>query len=70
MTWYVTSKTEYLGSPQGTGPGLQGDHRPPLPAMALVRVVALVEDCAKVEIEATAVIPSKGCRAPRERGAA
>ena len=27
------------------------------PAMALVQVVALVEDRAKVEIEATAVIP-------------
>lgn len=57
MTWYVTSKTEYLGSLKELGRAYKeiiGRH---YPAMALVQVVALVEDRAKVEIEATAVIP-------------
>ncbi len=57
MTWYVTSKAEYLGSLKDLGRAYKeiiGRH---YPAMALVQVVALVEDRAKVEIEATAVIP-------------
>ncbi len=57
MTWYVTSKAEYLGSLKELGRAYKeiiGRH---YPAMALVQVVALVEDRAKVEIEATAVIP-------------
>lgn len=57
LTWYVTSKAEYLGSLKELGRAYKeiiGRH---YPAMALVQVVALVEDRAKVEIEATAVIP-------------
>ncbi len=57
LTWYVTSKTEYLSNLKGLGAAYKeiiGRH---YPAMALVQVVALVEDRAKVEIEATAVIP-------------
>ena len=57
LTWYVTDKTEYLGSLKELGRAYKeiiGRH---YPAMALVQVVALVEDRAKVEIEATAVIP-------------
>ena len=57
LTWYVTSKDEYLGSLKELGRAYKeiiGRH---FPAMALVQVVALVEDRAKVEIEATAVIP-------------
>lgn len=57
LTWYVTSKTEYLANLKGLGAAYKeiiGRH---YPAMALVQVVALVEDRAKVEIEATAVIP-------------
>lgn len=57
MTWYVTSKAEYLGSLKELSRAYKeiiGRH---YPAMALVQVVALVEDRAKVEIEATAVIP-------------
>ena len=57
LTWYVTSKTEYLASLKEVGRAYReviGRH---YPAMALVQVVALVEDRAKVEIEATAVIP-------------
>jgi enamine deaminase RidA (YjgF/YER057c/UK114 family) len=57
LTWYVTDKREYLASLKDLGrvyKAVIGRH---YPAMALVQVVALVEDRAKVEIEATAVIP-------------
>lgn len=57
LTWYVTDKRAYLGSLAEIGAAYRriiGRH---YPAMALVQVVALVEDRAKVEIEATAVIP-------------
>ena len=54
LTWYVTDKREYLSCQKELGAAYQrviGRH---FPAMALVQVVALVEDRAKVEIEATA----------------
>ena len=57
LTWYVTDKREYLGSLKEIGRAYReviGSH---YPAMALVQVVALVEDRAKVEIEGTAIIP-------------
>ncbi len=57
LTWYVTDKRDYLASLAEVGAAYRriiGRH---YPAMALVQVVALVEDRAKVEIEATAVIP-------------
>lgn len=57
LTWYVTDKQAYLDNLPGIGAAyreLCGRH---YPAMALLQVVALVEDRAQVEIEATAVIP-------------
>lgn len=57
LTWYVTDKHDYLGNLRALGAAYReiiGRH---YPAMALVQVVALVEDRAKVEIEATAVVP-------------
>lgn len=57
LTWYVTSKQEYLDSLRGIGRAYRETLGKHFPAMALVQVVALVEDRAKVEIEATAVIP-------------
>ena len=57
LTWYVTSKAEYLAGLKELGRAYKeiiGRH---YPAMALVQVVALVEDRALVEIEATAVVP-------------
>ncbi len=57
LTVYVTDKKEYLASLKDCGTAwkrLLGKH---YPAMALVQVVALVEDWAKVEIEGTAVLP-------------
>ena len=56
-TWYVTSKTEYLANLREIGEAyrtVMGRH---YPAMAMVQVAALMEDAAKVEIEATAVLP-------------
>jgi len=57
LTWYVTSRHEYLASAREIGGvyrELMGGH---YPAMAVVEVSALVEARAKVEIEATAVVP-------------
>ncbi|MEX3810796.1 RidA family protein [Paraburkholderia sp. BR13439] len=57
LTWYVTDKREYLASLKDIGRvfrELIGDYDI---AMSAVQVVALMEDRAKVEIEATAVIP-------------
>ena len=59
LTWYVTDRAEYLASARDIGAvyrELMGGH---YPAMAVVQVVALVEAQAKVEIEATAVVPPK-----------
>ena len=57
LTWYVTSKREYLDNLRDVGRAYRETIGKHFPAMALVQVVALVEDRAKVEIEATAVIP-------------
>ena len=59
MTWYITDKQAYLGAIKDVGAAyreLVGKH---YPAMAVVQVVALVEDLALVEIETTAVLPEK-----------
>mgnify|MGYP002622509850 CR=1 FL=1 len=57
LTWYVTDKREYLANLRGLGQAYRSVIGRHVPAMAVVQVVALVEDRAKVEIEATAVIP-------------
>ena len=57
MTWYVTSKKEYLSDLRELGRIYRKHLGKNFPGMAVVQVVALVEDRAKVEIEATAVIP-------------
>ena len=57
MTWYVTDKREYLAAGKEIGAAyreLIGSYNA---AMSAVEVSALMEDRAKVEIEATAVIP-------------
>jgi len=61
LTWYVTDKGEYLTRLKEVGLAYRrviGRH---FPAMTLVQVVALVAERAKVEIEATAVIPTPEC---------
>jgi enamine deaminase RidA (YjgF/YER057c/UK114 family) len=57
LTWYVTDKRDYLASLRELGAAYRDIIGRHYPAMALVQVVALVEDRAKVEIEATAVVP-------------
>ena len=57
LTWYVTSKREYLASYKSIGGIYRELMGPHYPAMTAIEVTALVEDEAKVEIEATAVIP-------------
>jgi enamine deaminase RidA (YjgF/YER057c/UK114 family) len=57
LTWYVVDMDEYLANLKELGQAYReilGSH---YPAMALVQVVRLVEKNARVEIEATAVVP-------------
>ncbi|MBX9698167.1 MAG: RidA family protein [Acetobacteraceae bacterium] len=57
LTWYVTDIAEYRASLRDLGPiyrAVMGRH---FPAMTLVAVAALVEPAARVEIEATAILP-------------
>jgi enamine deaminase RidA (YjgF/YER057c/UK114 family) len=56
LTIYVTDKREYLSALKALGPIWRKHLGRHYPAMALVEVTALVEDAAKVEIEATAVL--------------
>ena len=57
MTWYVVSKKDYLANLKGIGEAYRAVMGKHYPAMAMVQVVALIEDEAQVEIEATAVLP-------------
>jgi len=57
LTWYVLDRKEYLAALQEVGAAyreLMGRH---YPTMAVVQVSGLVEDEARLEIEATAVVP-------------
>ena len=57
MTWYITSRTEYLAEVKEIGRiwrEVMGKH---YPAMAVIEISALIESAAKVEIETTAVVP-------------
>ncbi len=64
LTWYVLDKQEYLNSMMQVGLAyrqLMGRH---YPTMAVVQVGALVESEARLEIEATAVVPVPAAAAP------
>jgi enamine deaminase RidA (YjgF/YER057c/UK114 family) len=57
LTWFVTNLDEYRAELKDIGASYRdviGRHYPP---MSVVQVVALVQQGAKVEIEATAVVP-------------
>ncbi|MBV8373464.1 MAG: RidA family protein [Candidatus Eremiobacteraeota bacterium] len=57
LTWYILDKQEYRAALGALGRGYReilGDH---YPAMALVQVADLLEEGARVEIEATAILP-------------
>jgi enamine deaminase RidA (YjgF/YER057c/UK114 family) len=59
LTWYVTDKREYAARLKDVGEAYRsviGRHFPP---MTLVEVSGLMEDAAKVEIEATAVLSER-----------
>jgi enamine deaminase RidA (YjgF/YER057c/UK114 family) len=57
MTWYVVDKREYVASYAALGAAYRDVVGRHFPAMTAVEVKALIEDRARVEIEATAVIP-------------
>ncbi len=60
LTWYVLDRQEYLGALKDVGAAyreLIGRH---YPVMAVLQVGGLVESAARLEIEATAVIPDAG----------
>jgi enamine deaminase RidA (YjgF/YER057c/UK114 family) len=60
LTWFITSRDDYLAQVKEIGAAYRevlGRH---FPVMSVVQVSGLVEAAAKVEIEATAVIPDSG----------
>ena len=57
MTWYVTDKREYVAAYKTIGEAYRAVMGRHFPAMTAIEVAALIEGRAKVEIEATAVIP-------------
>jgi enamine deaminase RidA (YjgF/YER057c/UK114 family) len=61
LTWYVTSRDEYYEQLSDIGAGYRAVMGRNFPTMSVVQVVALMEKEARVEIEATAVLPE-----PRE----
>ena len=57
MTWFITDKKEYLASLKSLGQIYREEMGNHYPVMSVVEVNDLLEERAKVEIEATAVIP-------------
>jgi enamine deaminase RidA (YjgF/YER057c/UK114 family) len=57
LTWYLTSRDEYLADLDNIGAAYRDVMGKNFPVMSVVQVVALMEAQAKVEIEATAVVP-------------
>ena len=57
MTWFLTSREEYLANLRPIGAAWRATMGRHYPAMAAVQVVALMEERAKVEIQAVAVVP-------------
>ena len=57
LSWFVLDKQEYLSRLHELGAAYRSVMGKHFPAMTLVQVGALVEDKARLEIEATAVVP-------------
>ena len=57
LTWYITSRDQYLAAGSAIGLAYRAAMGSHYPAMSVVVVAALLEPRARVEIEATAVIP-------------
>jgi enamine deaminase RidA (YjgF/YER057c/UK114 family) len=64
MTWYIIDKKEYLAQAKEIGQAYRDVIGAHYPTMSLFEVKSLLEDRAKVEIEATAVIPAAGRARP------
>jgi enamine deaminase RidA (YjgF/YER057c/UK114 family) len=58
MTWYVTDRAAYMADTRALGRVWRDTFGRYYPAMTLVIVAGLLEERAKVEIEATAVVPA------------
>jgi enamine deaminase RidA (YjgF/YER057c/UK114 family) len=58
LTWYVVDMDEYTRNLREIGKSYREVFGAHYPAMAVVQVVRLVEPAARIEIEATAVLPS------------
>jgi len=56
LTWYILDKQEYLENLEDMGRVYRAHMGRNFPAMAMVQVMGLIEDRARVEIEATAVL--------------
>ncbi|MBA3343241.1 MAG: RidA family protein [Gemmatimonadaceae bacterium] len=59
LTWYITDRAEYGAARRETGRAYRETLGRKFPPMSVVEVSGLIEERAKVEIEATAVIPSR-----------
>ena len=59
MTWYVTSRDEYVRDIGRIGEIYREIMGKCYPAMAVVQVAGLVDPAARIEIEATAVVPDE-----------
>ena len=57
LTWYVTSRDDYIAQATALGAAYRDAFGNHYPAMSAVQVGALMETGAVVEIEATAVVP-------------
>jgi enamine deaminase RidA (YjgF/YER057c/UK114 family) len=57
LTWYVVDMDEYVANLKALGKVYRDVIGAHYPSMALVQVVRLVEPSARLEIEATAVVP-------------
>ncbi len=57
MTWYITSREEYMAEIKEIGRIWREVMGKVYPAMAVIEISALIESAAKVEIETTAVVP-------------
>lgn len=57
LTWYVVDMNDYVSNLKAIGRAYRDVFGSHYPTMALVQVVRLVEPAARVEIEATAIVP-------------
>jgi enamine deaminase RidA (YjgF/YER057c/UK114 family) len=58
LTWFITDRDEYMRARKALGASYREAVGQNFPAMSIVVVAGLLEERAKVEIEATAVVPS------------